>query len=116
MPSPIWSWLLPAWSAGSGKASWLWLFRYFVVLTDRRTLSVSDQPFAGDQDCANGAAIDDDGSVALDQLRRRVSRRLPRHLLVEHGKRHFFLMLALISAMAGIAIMLLRRPLRSVLA
>ena len=35
--------------AGGGKASWLWLFAFFVVHHRRRALSVADQPVAGDQ-------------------------------------------------------------------
>ena len=50
----------------------------------RRALSVAHQPLAGDQGRARRRAVDDDGRVAFDQLRRRISRRLSRHLLVGH--------------------------------
>ncbi len=52
----------------------------------RRTLSVAGRAFFGDQGRAAALSVDDDGRVAVDQLHRRISRRLPRHILVEHGQ------------------------------
>src|SRR5262245_14111399 len=56
---------------------------------DWRTLSVSNKPFACDEDCADGLAVDDDGSMARHKFCRRISRRLSRHVLVKHGERRF---------------------------
>src|SRR5450830_606810 len=56
----------------------------------RRTLFVADRAFAGDEGRSVTLAVDDDGRVVIDQLHRRISRRLPGHLLVEHGEDRFF--------------------------
>ncbi len=105
-----------AWHAGGAKASWLWLLAYFVVLTF--------------------------GELYLSPIGLSlVSKVAPRHaismmmgvwlatsfvggffagwlgsLWSRMDKVHFFLMIAAIVAAAGLAIALLRRPLRTVLA
>ena len=72
--------------AGGGQASWLWLFAYFVVLTVGE-LYLSPTGLSLVTKVAPAALpVDDDGRVARDQFRRRLSRRLSRHLLVEHGQ------------------------------
>jgi proton-dependent oligopeptide transporter, POT family len=104
-----------AWMAGSGQASWLWLFGYFVVITV--------------------------GELYLSPVGLSlVTKVAPLHLLSmmmgvwlatnfvagflagylgtfwsSMARDHFFLMLATISAAAGLMIALLNRPLRSIL-
>ena len=75
-----------AWSAGGGTGELALAVRLFRRHHRRRTLSVAGRAFAGDQGRAAAAVVDDDGRVAVDQLHRRISRRLSRHLLVEHGQ------------------------------
>ncbi len=55
----------------------------------RRALSVADRSVAGHQSRAGAHLVDDDGRVAVDQLPRRISRRLSRHILVEHDQAAF---------------------------
>ncbi len=68
----------------AARASWLWLIGYFVVDHHRRTLSLADRPFAGDEGRAGPRRVDDDGVLAGDELPRQFHRRLARQLLVEH--------------------------------
>ena len=51
-----------------------------------RALSLANESVPGDKDRADLVAVDDDGRVALDQLRRWISCGLPWNVLVEHGK------------------------------
>ena len=46
-----------AWTAGNGKASWLWLFSYFRRHHRRRTLSFTNRPFARDEDRAERSLL-----------------------------------------------------------
>jgi POT family proton-dependent oligopeptide transporter len=104
-----------AWTAGGGQASWLWLLGYFVVITV--------------------------GELYLSPVGLSlVTKVAPLHLLSmmmgvwlatnfiagflagylgtfwsSMAKDHFFFMLAVISAAAGLTIAILRRPLRSIL-
>ena len=71
-------------SAGRRAGKLALAVRLFRRHHDRRTLSVAGRTFAGHQGRAARAAVDADGRVAVDQLHRRISRRLSRHLLVEH--------------------------------
>ncbi|MGA9203637.1 MAG: peptide MFS transporter [Pseudolabrys sp.] len=104
-----------AWSAGSGKASWLWLFLYFVVITIGE-LYLSPTSLSLVTKIAPTALLSMMMGVWLSTSF--VGGFLAGYLGTfwsSMDKDNFFLMLALISATAGIAIMLLRRPLRSVL-
>jgi len=104
-----------AWSAGSGKASWLWLFLYFVVITIGE-LYLSPTSLSLVTKIAPTALLSMMMGVWLSTSF--VGGFLAGYLGTfwsSMDKGNFFLMLALISATAGIAIMLLRRPLRSVL-
>ena len=56
----------------------------------RRALSVAGRAFARDQDRAGAHAVDDDGRVAGDELRRRLPRRLARQLLEPDGEAGVF--------------------------
>ena len=73
-----------AWNAGGGKASWLWLLAYFVVITVGEIYLSPTSLSLVTQDGSGILAVDDDGGLAFDQLHWRVSRRLSRQLLVEH--------------------------------
>lgn len=104
-----------AWSAGSGKASWLWLFLYFVVITIGE-LYLSPTSLSLVTKIAPTALLSMMMGVWLSTSF--VGGFLAGYLGTfwsSMDKGNFFLMLALISATAGIAIMLLRRSLRSVL-
>ena len=68
------------------KASWLWLLAVFRCHYRWRALSLADESLPDNKNRAGFVAVDDDGRVALDQLRRRISRRLPWNVLVEYGK------------------------------
>ena len=56
----------------------------------RRALSVADRVVAGDQGRAPAHSLDDDGRVAGDELRRRLSRRLSRQFLEPDGEAGVF--------------------------
>ena len=105
-----------AWHAGAGKASWLWLFAYFVVITIGE-LYLSPIGLSLVTKVAPGASsVDDDGRVAGDELYRQFPRRLSRQLLVAGWQKpEFFLMIAAIAALAGAAIYVTRRPLKGAL-
>jgi proton-dependent oligopeptide transporter, POT family len=107
--------VVAAWSAGTGKASWLWLFAYFVVITIGE-LYLSPTGLSLVTKIAPKTLLSMMMGVWLATSF--VGGFLAGYLGTfwsSMGKADFFLMLALISAASGIVIMLLRRPLRSVL-
>jgi len=107
--------VVAAWSTGGEKASWLWLFAYFVVITIGE-LYLSPTSLSLVTKIAPKALLSMMMGVWLATSF--VGGFLAGYLGTfwsSMGKVDFFLMLALISALSGIAIMLLRRPLRSVL-
>ena len=104
-----------AWSAGGGKASWLWLFFYFVVITVGE-LYLSPTGLSLVTKIAPKTLLSMMMGVWLATSF--VGGFLAGYLGTfwsTMDKANFFLMLALISGAAGVAIMLLRRPLRAVL-
>jgi POT family proton-dependent oligopeptide transporter len=104
-----------AWIAGNGKASWLWLFVYFVILTIGE-LYLSPTSLSLVTKIAPTSLLSMMMGVWLSTSF--VGGFLAGYLgtFWSHmEKTNFFLMLAVISAAAGFAIMLLRRPLKSVL-
>ena len=107
--------VVAAWSAGSGKASWLWLFAYFVVITIGE-LYLSPTSLSLVTKIAPKALLSMMMGVWLATSF--VGGFLAGYLGTfwsSMGKADFFLMLALISAVSAVAIALLRRPLRAVL-
>ena len=86
---------LAALHADGGKASWLWLFGYFVRSSDhRRALSLAGRPVARHQGRSRPHPVDDDGRLAGDEFCRQFPCRLYRQLLepnrqagVLHGRR-----------------------------
>ena len=76
--------------SGNGQASWLWLFAYFFILTIGELYLSPTSLSLVTKVAPLACALDDYGRVAGDQLRRRLSRRLPRHLLVEPEQAGFF--------------------------
>ena len=70
-----------AFHAGAGQASWLWLLGSIAIIDDWRALSVAGRAVARDQGGAGAPSLDDDGSLARDELHRRLPRRLSRQLL-----------------------------------
>jgi proton-dependent oligopeptide transporter, POT family len=104
-----------AWSAGGGKASWLWLFFYFVVITVGE-LYLSPTSLSLVTKIAPKTLLSMMMGVWLATSF--VGGFLAGYLGTfwsTMDKANFFLMLALISSAAGVAIVLLRRPLRPVL-
>jgi len=104
-----------AWNAGGAKASWLWLFAYFAVLTVGE-LYLSPTSLSLVTKIAPTSLLSMMMGVWLSTSF--VGGFLAGYLGTfwsSMSKGNFFLMLALISAISGIAIMLLQRPLRSVL-
>jgi POT family proton-dependent oligopeptide transporter len=104
-----------AWSAGGGKASWLWLFFYFVVITVGE-LYLSPTGLSLVTKIAPKTLLSMMMGIWLATSF--VGGFLAGYLGTfwsTMDKANFFLMLALISGAAGVAIMLLRRPLRAVL-
>ena len=104
-----------AWTAGGGKASWLWLLAYFIVLTIGE-LYLSPTSLSLVTKIAPTAVLSMMMGVWLSTSF--VGGFLAGYLgtfwsSMEKG--NFFLMLAVISTAAGFAIALLRRPLKSVL-
>jgi len=102
-------------SAGGGKASWLWLFAFFVIITIGE-LYLSPTSLSLVTKIAPASLLSMMMGVWLSTSF--VGGFLAGYLGTfwsSMGKPHFFLMLALISAAAGVAIAILRRPLRSVL-
>jgi POT family proton-dependent oligopeptide transporter len=105
-----------AWSAGDGKADWLWLFAYFVVITVGE-IYLSPTSLSLVTKVAPASMLSMMMGVWLSTSF--IGGFLAGYLGTfwsSMGKGNFFLMLALISAAAGLAIVLLRRPLRGVLA
>ena len=78
-----------AFLSGGAQASWLWLFVYFVVLTVGELYLSPTSLSLVTKVAPLAFVVDDDGRMAGDQLHRRVSRRLPRHFLVEHDQAAF---------------------------
>jgi proton-dependent oligopeptide transporter, POT family len=104
-----------AWSAGGGKADWLWLFAYFVVITVGE-IYLSPTSLSLVTKVAPVSLLSMMMGVWLSTSF--VGGFLAGYLGTfwsSMGKGNFFLMLALLSCAAGVAIMLLRRPLRAVL-
>ena len=104
-----------AWSAGGGKASWLWLLFYFVVITVGE-LYLSPTGLSLVTKIAPKTLLSMMMGIWLATSF--VGGFLAGYLGTfwsSMDKANFFLMLALISSVAGVAIMLLRRPLRAVL-
>jgi len=104
-----------AWTADGGKASWLWLLAFFVVITIGE-LYLSPTSLSLVTKIAPSSLLSMMMGVWLSTSF--VGGFLAGYLgtfwsSMEKG--NFFLMLAIISAAAGIAIALLRRPLKSVL-
>lgn len=102
-------------SAGGGKASWLWLFFYFVVITVGE-LYLSPTGLSLVTKIAPKTLLSMMMGIWLATSF--VGGFLAGYLGTfwsSMDKVNFFLMLALISSVAGVAIMLLRRPLRAVL-
>jgi len=104
-----------AWATDGGKASWLWLLAFFVVITIGE-LYLSPTSLSLVTKIAPSSLLSMMMGVWLSTSF--VGGFLAGYLgtfwsSMEKG--NFFLMLALISAAAGIAIALLRRPLKSVL-
>ena len=104
-----------AWSAGGGKADWLWLFAYFVVITIGE-IYLSPTSLSLVTKMAPASLLSMMMGVWLSTSF--VCGFLAGYLGTfwsSMGKGNFFLMLALLSAAAGVVIFLLRRPLRAVL-
>ena len=104
-----------AWSAGGGKADWLWLFAYFVVITIGE-IYLSPTSLSLVTKMAPASLLSMMMGVWLSTSF--VGGFLAGYLGTfwsSMGKGNFFLMLALLSAAAGVVIFLLRRPLRAVL-
>jgi POT family proton-dependent oligopeptide transporter len=107
--------VVAAWSAGGEKASWLWLFVYFVVITVGE-LYLSPTGLSLVTKIAPASLLSMMMGVWLSTSF--VGGFLAGYLGTfwsGMSKGNFFLMLSLISAASGIAIMFLHRPLRSVL-
>jgi POT family proton-dependent oligopeptide transporter len=104
-----------AWNTGGGKASWLWLLAYFVVITIGE-LYVSPTSLSLVTKIAPASLLSMMMGVWLSTSF--VGGFLAGYLGTfwsSMEKPYFFLMLALVSAASGIVIASLRRPLRSVL-
>ena len=104
-----------AWSAGDGKADWLWLFAYFVVITVGE-IYLSPTSLSLVTKIAPISLLSMMMGVWLSTSF--VGGFLAGYLGTfwsSMSKGNFFLMLALISATSGIAIALLHRPLRPLL-
>jgi POT family proton-dependent oligopeptide transporter len=104
-----------AWNTGGGKASWLWLLAYFVVITIGE-LYVSPTSLSLVTKIAPASLLSMMMGVWLSTSF--IGGFLAGYLGTfwsSMEKPYFFLMLALVSAVSGIVIAILRRPLRSVL-
>lgn len=107
--------VVAAWSTGDGKASWLWLFFYFIVITVGE-LYLSPTSLSLVTKVAPTSLLSMMMGVWLSTSF--LGGFLAGYLGTfwsSMSKGEFFLMLALISAASSIAIALMRRPLRSVL-
>ncbi|HZP78975.1 MAG TPA: peptide MFS transporter [Pseudolabrys sp.] len=104
-----------AWQAGAGKASWLWLFAYFVVITIGE-LYISPVSLSLVSKIAPARTLSMMMGVWL-------STSFPGNLLAgwlgsywsSMAKPDFFLMIAAIAAAAGLVIFAFERPLRPIL-
>ena len=106
--------VVAAWSADGGKASWLWLLAFFVVITIGE-LYLSPTSLSLVTKIAPASLLSMMMGVWLStSFVGGFPRRLSRHVLVEHGKNQFFPD-ARAHFSRGSAIALLRHPLRSVL-
>jgi proton-dependent oligopeptide transporter, POT family len=104
-----------AWVAGGGQASWLWLFFYFVVITVGE-LYLSPVGLSLVTKIAPLRFLSMMMGVWLSTSF--IGGFLAGYLGTfwsSMAKTNFFLMLAIISAAAGVAIALLNRPLRAIL-
>jgi proton-dependent oligopeptide transporter, POT family len=104
-----------AWAAGEGKADWLWLFAYFVVITVGE-IYLSPTSLSLVTKVAPASLLSMMMGVWLSTSF--IGGFLAGYLGTfwsSMGKGSFFLMLALLSAAAGLTIILLRRSLRAVL-
>jgi POT family proton-dependent oligopeptide transporter len=104
-----------AWQAGPGQASWLWLFCYFVVITVGE-LYLSPVGLSLVTKVAPARMLSMLMGVWLSTSF--IGGFLAGYLGTfwsSMAKTDFFLMLAIISAVAGVAIALLNRPLRAIL-
>ena len=104
-----------AWSAGGGKADWLWLFAYFVVITVGE-IYLSPTSLSLVTKVAPTSLLSMMMGVWLSTSF--IGGFLAGYLGTfwsSMAKGNFFLMLALLSSAASLAIILLRRPLRAVL-
>jgi len=107
--------MVAAWSTGEGKASWLWLFAYFVVITIGE-LYLSPTSLSLVTKIAPAPLLSMMMGVWLATSF--VGGFLAGYLGTfwsTMDKSNFFLMLAIISAVAGLLILLLRIPLHAVL-
>lgn len=107
--------VVAAWNADGGKASWLWLFAYFVVITVGE-IYLSPTSLSLVTKIAPMSLLSMMMGVWLSTSF--VGGFLAGYLGTfwsSMGRGNFFLMLALLSSAAGGAIILLRRPLRAVL-
>jgi POT family proton-dependent oligopeptide transporter len=107
--------VLAAWNAGAGKASWVWLVAYFVVITIGE-LYLSPTSLSLVTKIAPASLLSMMMGVWLATSF--VGNFLAGYLgsfWSSMGKIEFFLMLAIISGIASAAIVLLSYPLRSVL-
>ncbi len=104
-----------AWSAGGGKASWLWLLVYFVIITVGE-IYLSPTSLSLVTKVAPASLLSMMMGVWLSTSF--IGGFLAGYLGTfwsSMDQAHFFLMLALLSFTAGVAIILLRQPLRTVL-
>ena len=104
-----------AWSAGAGQASWLWLFGYFVIITVGE-LYISPVGLSLVTKVAPLRLLS--MMMGLWLATSFIGGFLAGYLGTfwsSMGKPEFFLMLAIISGLAGVAITLLNRPLRGIL-
>ncbi|HEY6023824.1 MAG TPA: MFS transporter, partial [Pseudolabrys sp.] len=107
--------VVAAWSAGNGSASWLWLLAYFVVITVGE-IYLSPTSLSLVTKVAPTSLLSMMMGVWLATSF--IGNFLAGYLGTfwsSMNRVEFFLMLALISAAAGLAIILLRIPLRAVL-
>ena len=72
--------------AAGRKASWLWLFAYFVVLTIGELYISPTSALAGDQGGAGARGLDDDGRLARHQLHRQFLAGYLGSFWSEHGQ------------------------------
>ena len=103
-----------AWQAAGSRASWLWLVA-FRRHHPRRALSLSDRVVAGVEGGTRARALADDGNVARHELHRQLDRWLAGGLWSGVEKVNFFLMIAVLAAVAGVVIAAFNGPLKPIL-